>query len=111
MLGFDAECPIEFAGTVFPGDRRRQFHDFIFTEELSKTIKEFVRHVLVGDRDPVGILHRYSFTVIKERAQGVITDCQNLLARDAMFATNCSVDILSEHASIQRSHTAVDQGG
>jgi hypothetical protein len=28
-----------------------------------------------------------------------------------MFATNCSVDILSEHASIQRSHTAVDQGG
>jgi hypothetical protein len=65
MLGFDAECPIEFAGTVFPGDRCSQFHDFIFIEELSEAIEELVRHVLVGDRDPVGILHRYPFTIIK----------------------------------------------
>ena len=67
-MGFDAQRTVELAGTVLPCDRCGQFYNLIVIEELFKAIKEFVRYVLIGDRDSVGILECNLFLFIKQSA-------------------------------------------
>ncbi len=43
MLRADTKGSVEFAGTVFPGDRRSQLHDLVVGEEPFQTVEEIVR--------------------------------------------------------------------
>jgi hypothetical protein len=62
-----------------------------------------------GDRHCIGVLQRYALDLAIERTGRVIDQGENLLIRDTQTVAHGSIDILSELASVERGHTAVDE--
>src|ERR1700730_10345822 len=73
-----AQCSIEFAGSVLPGNRRSQFYQSVVTVELAQLTKQFVTYISPGDCHTVGKLERHSFRVGIEFTACVVRKCINL---------------------------------
>jgi len=55
-------------------------------------------------------LERGAFVVSVERAAGVVRERENFFFRDAEFAADRSVDVLSKLAPVERGDAAIDEG-
>jgi len=54
-------------------------------------------------------LERGAFVVSVERAAGVVRERENFFFRDAEFAADRSVDVLSKLAPVERGDAAIDE--
>jgi hypothetical protein len=76
---------------------------------LAQSREEFVRNVAARDGHRVGVFKRDALGFGVERARLVLMERVYLLVRDAEFAADRSVYVLSKLAPVERSDAAVDE--
>ena len=109
LLRRDAQCAIEFTGSVFPANSGRQLHQRIFIEALSHPREKFIRNFATGYGHSVGILERHALGFIIEIAIGVIGQRVNFVIRNTELTAHGSVNVLSKLTAVKKGDAAIDQ--
>ena len=71
--------------------------------------EEVIADVKLGDLNAVGVLQGNLLAFVEQGACFVVQNIENFLDSDTFFAAYGSINILSEHASVQRGYSAIDQ--
>src|SRR5437667_407375 len=109
LLGGNAQCSIEFARRVFPGDDLGQFDERVLVIELAQAGEEGIADLTSGNGHGISILQRDALDFAIEWTRGVIGQSENLLIRETQTAAHGSIDILSKLAAVKPGNPPVDQ--
>jgi hypothetical protein len=71
--------------------------------------EEVIADVKLGDLNAVGVLQGNLLAFVEQGACFVVQNIENFLDSDTLFAAHGSINILSEHASVQLGYSAIDQ--
>ncbi len=101
--------PVEFTGSVFPGDHRSKLHYLIVVVIATQSREKFVVDVFACDRHAICKFQRDAFRIGVQRVSCIMVKRVNLLCRDSQTAADRSVDVLSKFTAVQESHPPVHQ--
>ena len=109
LLRGNSQRTIELAGSILPGEDLREFHNGIVVILLAQTAEELVAHVAAGNCRAVDIFKRGALNFVVKRTGLIVGQVEDLLRRDAEFATDGRIDILSKLATVETRYPAIDE--
>jgi hypothetical protein len=109
VLTRHSQRSIELARGVLPGDRRREFDEFIIAELFAETFEQLIPDVAIAERHRVGVFQREPLAITEQIAPFPVFDRFEFGVVVSQLAADRSLQIGSELAAIEQRYSPVDQ--